>query len=726
MKTKHIVAVIFLLCLPLVFGAITLAQPPDYELEHERSMWSDEHWRTLVVGVEAQMVTLMNHDVDIGGPPTKDDIPVLAAADWTMASTGGYSLYWYAINNRKVPLNDPIFRRALAYCMDKENAYATLYGPLLLPIYNWVPPAQAQWENTTATAEFPRFNLQMAIDTLIGGGYTPHLIDGGLGAIPDNIEYWDMPAWLGGGPVPFLEQGATDSTVTNLQLSQWLEGDLHSAGLTSITHTPLDFNYIVGTWLTPPYMSWDLTIGIGLVFGVDPVVEVMYHVDATPFANIWGLDDPLCNSLIDDYMSTLSEAVAVDKVWQLECRLNELMPMIPMITSNTYTCCANQYTDPETGEEPGVLGFVNMKGFGGSRNDWSRLYSRREELEGSPPLPIANWIMGTDAEIINPLVSDTTYEWNLMRMVYDGLFIRNPYTHKWMPWAATTLSTVENGMIQLWNGTHRTTGTTMPETDRPWVLDTPPAGSPGEVIGEYMEFTMRDDMDWHDGEPVTAYDVEFALDLMVNQENERYDSIVKYIHDVVVVDNYNFKVYFTGRYAWAATDVGGLGLLCPEHVWKPYIAGEDQILWTEDDRDHRFWDGSDWTDEYGYAAPTVDTPSGSVQLTHLIGSGYCVYPQGGWVQGQSMRLIRWDPGTSGWYYERIHRGDNNFDGITDMADEWPTVFASGTEAGMTNWVLYNAGPRADMANPSGLIDGRDREVLDDTWGYYWYPHQTLP
>jgi hypothetical protein len=108
MKTKHIVAVIFLLCLPLVFGAITLAQPPGYVLEHERSMWSDEHWRSIISGVEAQMVTMLNHDVDVGGPPTADDIPLLAAADWTMASTGGYSHYWYALNNRKVPLNDPV------------------------------------------------------------------------------------------------------------------------------------------------------------------------------------------------------------------------------------------------------------------------------------------------------------------------------------------------------------------------------------------------------------------------------------------------------------------------------------------------------------------------------------------------------------------------------------------------------------------------------------------
>jgi ABC-type transport system substrate-binding protein len=557
------------------------------------------------------------------------------------------------------------------------------------------------------------------------------LIDGGLGAIPDNIDHWHMPG--GTTDIPALEQGATDSTVTNLQLSQWIEGDLHSAGLTSITHTPLDFNYIVGTWLTPPYMSWDMTIGIGLVFGVDPVVEVMYHVDATPFANIWGLDDEECNTLIDEYLGTLSEAVAVAKVWKLESRLNELMPMIPMITSNTYTCAANQYVDPETGDEPGVLGFVNMKGFGGIRNDWSRLYSRREELGGSPPLPIADWLTGVDAEIINPLVSDTTYEWNLMGRVYNGLHIRNPYTHMWMPWGTNELSTVENGMIQLWNGTHRTTGTSMPETERPWIEDIPPEGSPGEVIGEWMEFTLRDDMTWHDNEPVTTADCEFMLDLCVNQDNERYDNVIKFVHDVVVVDTYTFRVYFTGRYAWAATDIGGLVLLTPMHVWKPYIAGEDLTLWTEDDNDHRFWDGSewismDWSTQAGgdYTAPTVNTPSGEVQLTHLLGSGYCVFPQGGWVPEQSMRLIRWDPGTSGWYYERIHRGDNDFSGYTDMVDIWPTVFASGTEAGMPNWVLYNAGLRADMANPAGTIDGRDRAALLDTWGYYWYPHQTLP
>lgn len=702
MKTKHIVAVI-LMCLSVTFlGAITLAQPPDFPLEKEKGPWSNEHWRTIVSGAEAQMVTYLNHDVDAGGPPTPDDIQTLIDAGYMMASTGGFSHYWYAINNRVPPLDDPVFRKALAYCMDKETIYPTLYGPLVTPIYNWAPPAQAFWVDPDVSAAFPRFNLQTAIDTLIGGGYTPVLIDPNAGAVPGNIDHWNMPGTS--TPIRDMEQGVPVTSTLGMQVSQWIEADLHSIGL-PIYHTPLPFGYIVyNQWLAPPYLNWDTTIGIGLIFGVDPVFDVMYHSDAIPFANIWGLVDAQVDAYIDAAMSTLDWDVAQQNIWACEARLSELMPMIPMITSQTWTMATGPYDG-----QPGVLGFVNMIGYGGLRsaNSWGRLYSRREYPDGSP-YEIQNWIMGQDADVINPLVSDTAYEWALMGSVYDGLYIRHPYTHQLMPWCAA-----DYPVIQRWNGTHVETSPGV------WEYDPSPVGSPGEVIGEKMTWTLRNDMTWHDGTPVTSADVEFCLDLLVNQNNERYDSVHKYIHDVNVVDTYTFEVYYTARYLWADNDVAGISLLTPMHIWKPYIAGPDGILWNGDDRDHRFWSGHDTISAWGYTAPTIDTPSGPVQLTHLQGNGYHVYPYGGWTPGVSMRLVRWHG--SGYHYNRILRADNNFDGIADVLDLWAPLYAMGTQPGMPKWLF-----EADMANPSALIDGRDVEVVYDDWGYYWYPSSTLP
>ncbi|UCH70317.1 MAG: hypothetical protein JSV29_08875, partial [Candidatus Bathyarchaeota archaeon] len=64
---------------------------------------------------------------------------------------------------------------------------------------------------------------------------------------------------------------------------------------------------------------------------------------------------------------------------------------------------------------------------------------------------------------------------------------------------------------------------------------------------------------------------------------------------------------------------------------------------------------------------------------------------------------------------------NNFDGIADVLDLWAPLYAMGTQDGMPKWLFL-----ADMANPAGLIDGRDVEVVYNDWGYIWYPSSTLP
>jgi len=205
----------------------------------------------------------------------------------------------------------------------------------------------------------------------------------------------------------------------------------------------------------------------------------------------------------------------------------------------------------------------------------------------------------------------------------------------------------------------------------------------------------------------------------VQQNNERYAHIQSLIHDVNSVAEYTFEVYYTGRYSWATKDISDVALLAPYHIWKPYIAGEDQLLWTMDDNDHRFWDGYDTVDAYGYTAPVIDTPSGPVQLTHLQGNGPFVFPHGGWVPDTSIRLVRWyDPDyETGWHRTRILRGDTDLSGYVDIkGDIFPTVIASGTQPGMANWI-----PEADTANPVGLIDGRDRAKILDDIGHYWYP-----
>jgi len=737
MKLKTLVSTVLFVSMWLV--SLTLSQPPTFNLEKERGSWCDEMLFKIFINDEERMVRMMYHEVDacgepspVGFPtlkivgdgiPTPDDIPLLEASDYSLASTSGFDMSFYAINCRTAmaPLDDPVFRTALAYAIDKGTIIPTLYGPMAMPLYNFVPPAQEFWYDSTVEGTFPKFNLQTAIATLIGGGYTPVLINPGGIAEPGNIDHWNMPAPANPPNTPIRPLTQTVPVESDLAqvMSMWIESDMQSIGL-PVIHQPMPFNFIVyGDWLAAPYLNWDLTVGIGFSLGQNPFLYEMFDGASIPLWNIWGIADPAVNMWTTALRGSLNPVTAQGNAYAAEAALVTAMPIIPMMASMKWSAIANTYDG-----EPGGLGWVNMKGHGGY-NIWSALYSRREYPNGDS-YQQNTWLMAEDADKLNPLTSGTAYEWQLLSLIYSTLLQKNPYTLEDIPWCVTGMPTV-----QPWNGTRREVSPGV------WVYDPSPIGAPPGVpiTGEYMRWTLRDDMTWHDGTPVTSADVEFCLDLLVNQINAKYSAIQTLIHDVNVVDTYTFDVYYKGRYPWAILDISEVALLAPKHIWAPYIAGEDLTLWTVDDNDHRFWDGSDWismdwsTQAGGdYTAPSVNTPSGSVQLTHLQGNGPFVYPYGGWVPGQSIRLIRWyDPSTgTGWHFTRILRGDNNFDGFVDTRDMNPVTSASGTQSGMPKWVENNAGPRADMANPSGLIDGRDRAALLETWGFYWYPKSTLP
>jgi len=719
--------------------------PSRYADERERGSWCDEMWFTPVVSGGARTMLMLTQCADAIGEPSPTSIPTvkivgdgiptpgaiaaLKAAGYPTASTPGFDMSFYAINNRKPPLDDYYFRKALAQSINKEEIYPTLWGPMATPIYSWVPPAQAFWENPTATAAFrgmTMFNLQNAINTLIAGGYIP-CDDAGnvvINPLPGNINHWEKPK---GTPLRNIEQAVPLESTLSMEVSKWIESDLHSIGLVNIKHTPLPFGYIVyQQWLSPPYLNWDLAIGVELTFGAEPILYEMFHVNSIPVWNIWGLDDPFVNYYCDTYRQTLSAWVARENVWACQERLVEIIPMIPMASSMKWTSIRS----PSRPGQPGVLGWVNAKGFGGY-NMWSALYSRGEAPDSSP-YTINNWLIGGDADTLNPLTSDSAYEWQLLSLVYSTLLIQHPYTQEYLPWCVTARPTLENGRIQLWNGTHRTTGTIMPPESRTWIPDTSPVGSPGLVTGEYMRWTLRDDLTWHDGHPVNAYDVEFCLDLLQYQNNERYFSIQSLIWDVNVVDTYTFDVYYTGRYLWATCDISNVALLAPKHVWGPYIDPDylstpepaHTVVWDGDERDHRFWTGYDVVSRDGYTAPETVTVSGYAQLTHLIGNGPFVYPLGGWQPGVIMQLIRW--GVGSWHYRRTLRGDNNLDGRVDVIDLWAPLYAFGSKPGMPAWEYVGAGLRGDMANDAQTIDGRDISKVYDDWAHTWYPTSNLP
>lgn len=82
---------------------------------------------------------------------------------------------------------------------------------------------------------------------------------------------------------------------------------------------------------------------------------------------------------------------------------------------------------------------------------------------------------------------------------------------------------------------------------------------------------LREGMEWHDGEPVTAEDVKFSFDAPKTGEVPMYEPFVSIIDEIEVLNDLEIK--FTLTEPWAAFETASLAKLniVPEHIWGPIL-----------------------------------------------------------------------------------------------------------------------------------------------------------
>jgi peptide/nickel transport system substrate-binding protein len=86
-----------------------------------------------------------------------------------------------------------------------------------------------------------------------------------------------------------------------------------------------------------------------------------------------------------------------------------------------------------------------------------------------------------------------------------------------------------------------------------------------------IEVKLREGMNWHDGEPLTAEDVKFSFETAVSGEAPMYAPFASNIETIEVVDDLN--LVFTLKQPAASFVTSSLAKinLIPKHVWEPVI-----------------------------------------------------------------------------------------------------------------------------------------------------------
>jgi peptide/nickel transport system substrate-binding protein len=86
-----------------------------------------------------------------------------------------------------------------------------------------------------------------------------------------------------------------------------------------------------------------------------------------------------------------------------------------------------------------------------------------------------------------------------------------------------------------------------------------------------VKITIRDDMQWHDGKPLTVEDVKFSFEVPLSGEVPMYKPFVDIIENIEIVDNRT--LIFNLKQPWAAFETASLAKinLVPKHIWEPII-----------------------------------------------------------------------------------------------------------------------------------------------------------
>ncbi|MFO7742877.1 MAG: peptide ABC transporter substrate-binding protein [Anaerolineae bacterium] len=170
-----------------------------------------------------------------------------------------------------------------------------------------------------------------------------------------------------------------------------------------------------------------------------------------------------------------------------------------------------------------------------------------EPTEAPPPEPEETSItivIPEDPPSFNGTVTDTGYELMVQELVLLGLAEIDPYGEVF-PELAAELPTVENGGVVV--------------DEEAWTMD--------------VTWTLRDDVYWQDGEPVTADDLVFTFEAATDPEAGIWFPGADYLDSVEKVDDHTVIVHYAGVYPGYLTQFGGES---PPHIWPAHYCDAEQ------------------------------------------------------------------------------------------------------------------------------------------------------
>ena len=669
--------------LVLVFAMLTILLSATVSRVQAQQGPAIEKVRLLTIkSPDAQLIAMRTGQIDyLQGMIRPADIEALSSEGFLVTSTPGFHMGFVGFNLMRPYLDDVALKHALFHAYNQEEIVASIYRYTVTPVQSLVPPSQGEWVNP-ALPKHP-FNPGTHLDApgtmstfgiMYAAGYT--YVGTGYG---DTNAHWEdsegnpLPNWVFWTPT--YEVAPTSAEHGARIADEW-----HRCGFNNIAHEPADFN----TYTARVFDDHDFDIFmIFWQLGRFPLqIYAMAHsseyVEGSDHAV--GLNDPILDGLLETVKYSLDHEAAVAAAWEAEARLydeqfEQALPYMLLYSRVYFDGSAKQ-----------LDGLVNSPGYG-SDNIWTWMSWHWNTPDGLRPGTgdsLVVYCNGEEPSTLNPLASTSVYENNIIAPQFDAGILVNPYTHGDVVWGYTEFPTLDGP-----------------------ITETTPNGVYIEN-GMSVEFHLRDDIYWQDGNKFDADDALFSLNFLKDNAIPQYITIWQDIEDTYKVDQLTFKVWANNTSPFHVYNWDGGAFQLPPQVWG-------------------FLDGEPLQTILGFSPNLETTPTGpwfgvgNGPTTHLFGTGPYVFESYD-PSGMYADLHGWDAdGTSPGYYmstaqiagamtDMFHScGDVDRDGWIWAGDKHDYGLSFGKVAGDTGY-----DPNADL-NGDELVDWEDGAIIGAFW-----------
>lgn len=257
------------------------------------------------------------------------------------------NFFWLAFNMKQSPGKYLGFRQAMAFMIDKEYFSTNVVQGSVFPVYVILPEGNRKWYNPDVAdaiaqkyvglSEQDRVNL--AVAALQADGFTwetpPEIDEDG------NVVLRSMKGLIDPEGQPVAEQEIITTTPARdpirASYALWIEGWAEELGIRARAN-PEGFGAIFarvwpGVGVTNTFDM--LVLGFDLGNPALPTFhETLFHsrnlAEVNDGWNAFGYSDPEFDALADAMLQATTEADVFDALWQMEQRIADTIPMVPL------------------------------------------------------------------------------------------------------------------------------------------------------------------------------------------------------------------------------------------------------------------------------------------------------------------------------------------------------------------------------------------------------------